>query len=719
MTWFLKRRERDSNPWYRGYPVHRFSKPTPSAARPSLLKTRQPIRFQPRGSIAPPTPPRAPPMESTPPKTVDMITKPQKPPPLLQELFMPRTLTLLFTLLLLLAARPARADGPVSLRVLPSTTPLTPSSSPTLLIELKVTPPYHVQSAQPHDKNLIPTSLTLEKSPGITAGMPRFPIATEIPAPAGIKGPPTLAVYEKTSYLQLPLIIDPDAPLGDRTLTLKIETQACNDQFCLPPETATLKIPITLAEPNTPTTPTDPALLAAANAQKYDTLAAVLPAPSPPAAVPQASDQSIAEQRALIAARPYEPQNKTEDQHSIAALILFGFLGGLILNIMPCVLPVIPLKVLSLVQQAHGDRRVAFLHSLSFSAGVITLFIALAIALKALGFFYGQQFQSPAFLIPMILIVVALALSMLGVWTINPPQALYSLDAAANTQSPSPSPQHSALSTSFVNGLLATLLATPCSAPYLGGLLAWAFVQPIWVTALALAWVGVGMSAPYLLLAAFPHLLNKLPRAGRWTELLKQALGIVMLGVAVYLITLLPNTNLWPWAMLAAVLVGLVCWAWGQIPSLNMSLAKVWSIRTSALALGALLGFSLYTLAARATAPNTTSQWQPFSIAALDEGLAQGRPVVVDWTANWCINCHALEALVLSSQPVQQQFEKSNALLLKADLSSDNPPASDLNAKLGGKSIPTLAIFHPAAPTTPTVLRDSYTKDRVINALKH
>jgi thiol:disulfide interchange protein DsbD len=643
---------------------------------------------------------------------------------------MPRILLPLLLLLALLGAA-ARADGPVSVRAVPSATPFPQDASPAIVIELKVAPPWHVQSAHPHDPNLIATELSLDPSPGISAGAPKFPVAAEIPAPAGAPGPRTIAVYENTTYLQLPLAIAPDAALGPRTLILNITTQACNDKLCLPPETTSLKIPITIAAAGSATTAPDPDLLKAANAQPYARDAPAAPtAVAAPAAAPAAlSSQAVDEQLALIAARPYAPANDQNKTPSVLTLIVLGFLGGAILNIMPCVLPVIPLKVLSLVQQAHGHRRTAILHALSFSAGVITLFIALALFLKAFGLFYGQQFQSPAFLLTMALLVVALALSMLGVWTINPPQALYSLDAAVTAAPafpvgdhlpPDSSTAHAQAShlSSFTNGLLATLLATPCSAPYLGPLLAWALIQPAWITALSLAWVGVGMSAPYLVLAAFPKLLAKVPRAGRWSELLKQGLGIVMIAVAIYLITLLPNTNLWPWALLAAVLVGLVCWAWGQIPSFNMSRARIWSIRSVALALGLVAGYTLYSLAARATSQNSTNAWQPFSIAALDEGLAENRPVVVDWTANWCINCHALEALVLSSEPVQHQFAASNALLLKADLSTSNPPASALYAKLGGQAIPGLAIFSPGHPTTPTLFRDSYTTAQLLEALK-
>ncbi|HVX83595.1 MAG TPA: cytochrome c biogenesis protein CcdA [Phycisphaerae bacterium] len=631
-------------------------------------------------------------------------------------------------LALIALPRAARADdGPVSIRGIVSTTPVPRGASAEIILQLAIDPEYHIQSAAPHDPSLIPTTVSIAPAAGLTFGRPQFPVAAELPVPAGLPGPPTIAAYRGTVYLKVPLTVASDAALGARTLEVSVQSQACTDKMCLPPDTTVVKIPLTIAAAGAAAEQTDHTLIAAANQQPYASAPAA-PSPATPGPVadtpPALGAPSDAHQLALIDARAYHPGNAQEQSYSITWLILLGLVGGAILNIMPCVLPVIPLKVLGLVQQAHGDRRLALLHGLSFSAGVITLFIALAVVLKAFGLFYGQQFQSPAFLLAMALLVVALALSMLGVWTINPPQAIYRIGSSAPANDPAITRDYrapharSAHLASFTNGLMATLLATPCSAPYLGGVLAWAFGRPMWVTALALGWVGAGMSLPYLILAAFPKLLAKVPRAGRWSELLKQALGIVMLGVAVYLITLLPNVALWPWAMLAAVVVGLVCWAWGQIPTLSMSSARIWSIRTAALIVGAALGAGLWVVGARAVYAPDANVWQPFSVQALDAGLQSGRPVVVDWTANWCINCHALEAFVLSSTDVRSQFAASNALLLKADLSRDNPPASALNAKLGGKSIPVLAIFSPNQPLAPVVLRDGYTRARVVDELR-
>ena len=403
----------------------------------------------------------------------------------------------------------------------------------------------------------------------------------------------------------------------------------------------------------------------------------------------------------------YQPAAGAENFLPLWQLLLFALLGGALLNIMPCVLPVIPLKVMSLVQQAHGNRRDALLHALVFSAGIIVLFVALGLALSLYATInhssvvYGKQFQSPLFLLVMSAIVVALGLSMLGVWTINPPSALYNLDQP-----------RTGYAGSFMSGLLATLLATPCSAPFLGPVLAWAFTQPLAISTAVLALVGVGMAVPYIILAAFPAGLDKIPRTGRWSELIKQFFGLVMIGVGLYLIMTIPDTGRWPFALAAMLVVAIVCWAWGQIPALNMATSRVWTIRIVAVVLGAAAIFGLdHFLAAPV-------QREPFTPAALQSALAEGRPVVIDWTATWCINCRFVEATVLDSDPVQKSFRDKKVFFLRADISTSNPPAEELLEKLGGRSIPFLAIFSPKRPSEPVILRDLYTRDRILRELE-
>lgn len=581
--------------------------------------------------------------------------------------------------------------------------PLVAGQTATLAVVVTIAPGYHIQSARPLERSFIATRLKLPAVPGLTFGTIRYPKHRLISVPS-LTASGQLAVYEGTVSMLVPVTVSADAGPGRQTLQLVLRSQACDDKSCSAPSEVPVTLPVTIAAAGTASVAVHGAEFAQAQAQGF--LEPVV-ATSAPATAPAPAGSSV-EELTIIEQRQYHPANGASEQAPFWKLMLLALGGGAILNIMPCVLPVIPLKVLALVQQAHGNRRRAIVHALVFSAGIVTLFVALAAmfgVLRALGgtVFYGQQFQSPLFLIAMSLMVLALALSMLGVWTIAPPSAVYRLDSV-----------HSGYGGSFSMGLLATLLATPCSAPLLGPVLAWALVQKVGLTLVMFGLVGVGMAVPYVVLAAFPAGLDRLPRAGRWSDLLKQFLGLVMIGVAVYLLFQLP-ASLWPWAFSGALVLAMVCWGWGQIPTYSMERGRIWGIRVVVVALGLLVGGGVYGYAHRAVPEG----WQAFSIAALDEALAQKRPVVVDFTASWCINCRAVEAGVLQSQEVEEAFKWSHALLLRADMSARNPPVEALLAKLQSRSIPVLAIFSPDEPLAPVVLRDIYSREQVISAMRH
>ena len=292
---------------------------------------------------------------------------------------------------------------------------------------------------------------------------------------------------------------------------MSLTTQACDDKgSCLVPTTQELPVEVMVAWAGLPAGQVKENEAGVFAAAERETFVAGVPAATGPKTeaatqgVTQAATEtagatvallSEGEEIALIKSRGYRPYNP--EVYPVGVILLLSLVGGMILNIMPCVLPVIPLKVLSLVQQAHGDRRLAMLHGVAFSAGVIVLFIALAVVLKRAGLFYGQQFQSAGFLIAMVFFVVALALSMLGVWTINPPRAVYAVEERISRGTAGAMEKagrgHGSFAGSFASGVMATLLATPCSAPYLGPALAWAFGKPAWADGVGAGdWWGWG-----------------------------------------------------------------------------------------------------------------------------------------------------------------------------------------------------------------------------------
>ncbi len=618
--------------------------------------------------------------------------------------------------------RPLRAQifptaGQVAAHVTAKPPILHAGQSGSLIVTLIITPGFHVQSHKPFDPNLVPAVLTVRPAVGITFGKVVYPRPLNIPASKIITPLGKLSVYEGTVHLRVPFHVATTAAAGDQKLHLHIQTQACNKDSCFIPQNQPLEVKLTiLAARAIPTKPATSHLKTpptpAGSAKSHPIIPAAgghsASGKSPPAPV-QSSALGTARSPAMIHSRTYRPANQSH--LPLWALIGFALLGGLILNIMPCVLPVIPLKVMAMVQQAHGSRRQSLQHAFAFTGGVLTLFIFIALLLGAqraagaTGFFYGEQFQHSGFVIAMAVIVALLALSMLGVWTFALPRAVYNIEAKSG-----------GYFGSFTMGLLATILATPCSAPFLGVMIAWALSEPILIIVMFFALVGVGMAAPYILLAAFPGAVSRLPRTGRWAELIKQGLGLITVGVAIYLLGTLPDRHL---IILGAFITLIACisaWMWGQWPTYDMPVARIRFIRFAAVVFAIVASLGVYQFL---RASVQSKRWQNFSVPRMNHALKDGHQVVVDFTANWCVNCKLVKATVLDSAAVSKAFATDHAVLLRADLTANNPVAQGLLVKLGGRSIPFLAIFSPHHPHRPVVLRDLYSIADVLKALKY
>jgi len=607
-----------------------------------------------------------------------------------------------------------------------------PGHAGRITVSATIAPGFHIQSHKPFDHNLVPTELTLKKVSGIQFGNVIYPKAISIPASKVITPLGKLAVYEGTVKIYVPFHILKTATAGKRIIKLDLQTQACNAVSCFIPQDDKLTASIHVL-PGANLTP-PPGVAAGPPGTKGPPHSVGQMTPVNGSASGRTTSASLSRALAYIQSNPFAPSNHMDIP--IWALVCFALIGGLILNIMPCVLPVIPIKVMAMVEQAHGSRQKALRHAIAFTAGVLVLFMAIAILLslqKLAGdklYFYGEQFQNPYFVISLAVIVALAGLSMLGVWTINLPQAVYTAG-----------PKSTGYAGSFFTGLLATVLATPCSAPFLGVMITWALGRPVLITVLFFALVGIGMAAPYLILALFPGAIAKVPRTGRWSELIKQGLGIITIGVAIYLLGTLHDRHQILIGGFVALSFCLGAWMWGQWPIYGMSEEKVWLIRASAVAVsilaaaGTLWFFSGGKSSAASTPPaaasmpaagtNSTSSsyvidhWQPFNIYRMQAALKDGHPVVVDFTANWCVNCKYVKATVLESQAIRHEFRSNGVVLLRADLTNQNPVAQSLLVKLGGRSIPFLAVFSPHSPFRPEVLRDLYSIGDVTKALQH
>jgi thiol:disulfide interchange protein DsbD len=419
--------------------------------------------------------------------------------------------------------------------------------------------------------------------------------------------------------------------------------------------------------------------------------------------------------------------------------MFFAFLGGLLLNVMPCVLPVIALKVFGLVKMA-GDRpaRIKGL-GVSFAAGILASFLALALVVIILQLAgqqvgWGFQFQEPRFVIAMAALVFAFGLSLFGVFEITLPGAVVTgISSTIAHRDGNGKGQGSGYGASFGEGVFATVLATPCTAPFLGSALGFAFAQPWWVILLIFTCVATGMAIPYVVLTARPAWIRFLPRPGAWMVSAQQFMGFLMMATLLWLLYILGKQMgmeavIWTGAFLLSV--GLACWLIGKFATLTASRRSYWLtwIVAVLLVIGGYLLFlvsalDINTAIAVESSGNPAAtagdgiEWKQFSLAGLQEDLKADRPVFLDFTAEWCLTCKVNEKTVLDTKEVIARFRAMNVLPVRADWTNRNPDITKLLSKFGRSGVPLYVIFPPGRSGTPIVLPEVITSGIVLGAL--
>jgi thiol:disulfide interchange protein len=414
---------------------------------------------------------------------------------------------------------------------------------------------------------------------------------------------------------------------------------------------------------------------------------------------------------------------------SLALMLVYALLGGLILNIMPCVLPVIALKILGFVNQSREEPRRVRQLGLYYGLGVWVSFLALAalvIGLKAAGHTaaWGMQFGNPQFVVLLTILVTLVALNLFGLFEIAPGGGV--MDAAGELAS-----RHGGAG-AFFNGALATILATPCTAPFLATALGFAFVQPPAIIVLVFSTVALGLALPYLLLTWNPAWLKFLPKPGLWMERFKIAMGFPMLATAFWLFSLVPihyGDRAW-WLGVFLVALAFAAWIFGvfvqrgrqrRAAALTIALGLV--LAAYAFVLEGQLGWrrpvpaTNGATAALAIDPNGVP-WQPWSESAVTEARAQGKPVLVDFTAKWCLTCNTLVKPVLESETVRNKIRETHAAALLGDYTSFPANITAELAKHGRAGVPLVLVFPAKISAEPIVLPQALTPGQVAAALE-
>lgn len=398
---------------------------------------------------------------------------------------------------------------------------------------------------------------------------------------------------------------------------------------------------------------------------------------------------------------------------ALPLMLLYAFIGGLILNIMPCVLPVIALKILGFVSEARSEPRRVRNLGLIYALGVLASFLALAgivIGVKAAGHHagWGMQFGSPIFVVCLTTLVLLVALNLFGVYEITPGGKI--MDAAGQLTT-----RHGAPG-AFFNGLLATTLATPCTAPFLTSALGFAFAQSASVIVLVFLFVGLGLAAPYVVLSCNPALLKFLPKPGAWMQKFKIAMGFPMLATVVWLFNVATadyGSQVF-WLGVFLVVVALAAWVFGEFVQRGHSGKSV----ATAIILLLLIGGYAYALENKlhwremisetdAASPAKSASgidWQPWSPEAVAAARAAGKPVLVDFTATWCVTCNAIVKPALENDSVAARLKELDAVALLADYTRTPPEITDAISKFGGAGVPLVLIYPKTPGTAPIVL---------------
>ena len=651
-----------------------------------------------------------------------------------------------------------RIDGThADVRVWLSTGPVSPGDSAQVLVSFATDPEWHVYAYDKLPPSMFqkPTLMQATLPAGWSSGQVRSAASIISKKPIMAEDPP-IREYSEPATLAFPLHVPADAQPGRYPLSGHVAFQTCANQ-CDRPTAFQWSGEVEVVASVVQQVPT---ALSIDSMARYDDVVGLLQAGTADAQTAGASDAgATAGQVSSSVATPpasdfdlstaeFSP-DESASTTGLGKALVAAFVGGFILNFMPCVLPVIGLKIMSFVEQAGSDRRKIFNLNLWYVLGMLAIFWVLAVlaAAPALGLAknglgWGEQFNDPRFAISLVCVVFVMALSFLGVWEIPIPG--FATGGKATELS-----SQEGLSGAFFKGSITTLLATPCSAP--GLITAYAFAvnsgSPT-LPFLIFTVMGLGMGFPYLLIGAFPSLISFLPKPGAWMDTFKQLMGFVLLATVVFLMQNVSFTNLLP---TIGLLFGLwfACWWIGRVP-----MTATWDKRVRAWGVGGVISMVAFVICfgqqgiagraehklaltidravgerfAGAGTDQTTTlvehdenklPWEPFDQGALNKMLQSGETVMVDFTADWCLTCRALEATVLNTSRVREVVRENGVRAVVADWGTKDPEIGALLDRLqGSRQIPFLAIFPAGKPQEVVRFSGPYTVDTLVEALE-
>ena len=602
-----------------------------------------------------------------------------------------------------------------------------------------------------------PTLIGLTNTNGWSASRPQAD-SQPIEKPADKPGDEDQVYHEGPVTWTVEIQVPADARPGQYSIAGLMGYQTCADKIgCDLPTAARFEAPLEVGL----ATVAGEVLLAFSDAKYNDAAKLVgqasVSAPQPagvsnqPATAPSVSEEPRSDSPTASSA--------TAEPESLAWMLLLAFAGGFALNLMPCVLPVIGLKVLSFVEQSGQDRKRVWMLNVWYSLGLISVFMVLATLAAVAGLGWGQQFTRPEFSITMTCLVFVFALSFLGVWEIPIPGFVGTGKAQYIAEQEGPMG-------AFTKGILTTILATPCSGPFMGTALIWAFRQPPHVIYATFGCLGLGMASPYLVIGAYPQLIGWLPRPGAWMETFKQLMGFVLLGTVVWMLTIVSWTYVvptiammmglwaacwwvgrtpltadmpvklraWGWAAVVAGATGVVSFNWlsDVMQSRFNKLIDVKiaereesqpagssNVSGGSVALQSLLRDRAEKL--QSTPPHDLP-WQAFTKNRVELLKEHRYTVLIDFTASWCPTCISNKTLAFNTTETRKVVDANNVITLVADMSDLDAatPIIKYLHELGNpvSLIPYYAIFPANRPNQPILFDGIVTQQRIIDELQ-
>ena len=578
---------------------------------------------------------------------------------------------------------------------------------------------YHVYETAVDDSDLSTNFVVTEKS-GLQIGKPvtNNPVVQK-------KGVLPYGYFKGKVTWRIPFMVPATAKPGSKTIDGMIAYQACTDGSCLQPQALNFKAPLTVAA-STVETPaavqltsgkSNDAKDAAAQTKWVDPITKPAESPKSPAADDISSTGNSTDTNANQP--PITPANRDvaqsdkkttddlQDESTTAfpLILLFAFIGGLILNVMPCVLPVVGLKIMGFVSQAGEDRKRILTLNVAYVAGIMAVFALLAVVAAVTKFGWGEQFTYFPVRLGLTLTLFALALSYLDVWEIPVPGM-----AAGKTSQDLQSRE--GLFGAFSKGIFATIMATPCSGPLLGFILGLTLnLAPIQTIAIFLT-VGIGMSSPYLLIGFRPKLIAWLPKPGDWMVTLKQLMAFLFLGTVAFFFSQFNDSQKLP-VFVSLIGVWFGCWIIGKVPN-YARLNKRISAWIGGIAAGVAISMGAFHYLEQVK----ELDWQDYNEAQLQQLRSEGKTVMVDFGAKWCVNCIVNYEVALNTATTRKVLDELGAVAMYADWTDPDEKIKQKLSELNSRSIPLLVIYPGDRSKEPIILRDLVTQQAVVDALR-